>query len=137
MSLAAAIVHIACIFGGPSWYRFFGAGEGIARAAERGSWRPPLMTLAIASILAIWSAYAFAGAGSIPRLPLMRTALVAISAIYLVRGMMLFYPPVLGRSDLSQSFMLWSSLIVLAIGATYAIGTWLAWPSLSLRGSVR
>ncbi|MEO7410659.1 MAG: hypothetical protein ABIU10_04990, partial [Sphingomicrobium sp.] len=86
MSFAASIVHVACIFGGPDWYRFFGAGEPIARAAERGSWVPAIVTLGIASILAIWAAYAFAGAGLIPRLPLMRSALVAISAIYLARG---------------------------------------------------
>ena len=136
MSLAAAVAHIACIFGGPDWYRFFGAGEPIAQAAERGSWGPPLITLGIASILAIWAAYAFAGAGLLPRLPLMRTALVAISAVYLARGLMILYPPLLGRSDLSAAFMLWSSLIVLAIGIAYAVGTWRAWPFLSSKGLV-
>jgi len=134
MSLAAAVLHIACIFGGPDWYRFFGAGEPIARAAERGSWVPPLMTLGIATVLAIWAAYAFAGAGLLPRLPLMRTALVAISAIYLARGLVVLHPSLLNRSDLSASFMLWSSLIVLAIGIVYAIGTWRAWPLLSAKG---
>ncbi len=134
ISLAAAVLHIACIVGGPDWYRFFGAGEPIARAAERGSWGPPLMTLGIASILAIWAAYAFAGAGLLPRLPLMRTALVAISTIYLARGLIILYPPLLRRSDLSAAFMLWSSLIVLAIGIAYAVGTWRAWPSLSPKG---
>ncbi len=136
ISLAAAVLHIACIVGGPDWYRFFGAGEPIARAAERGSWGPPLMTLGIASILAIWAAYAFAGAGLLPRLPLMRTALVAISTIYLARGLIILYPPLLRRSDLSAAFMLWSSLIVLAIGIAYAIGTWRAWPFLSSKGLV-
>jgi len=136
MSLAAAVAHIACMIGGPDWYRFFGAGEPIARAAERGSWGPPLITLGIASILAIWAAYAFAGAGLLPRLPLMRTALVAISAVYLARGLMVLYPPLLGRSDLSAAFMLWSSLIVLAIGIAYAVGTWRAWPYLSSKGLV-
>ncbi len=134
MSLVAAIVHIACIFGGPDWYRFFGAGEPIARAAERGSLVPPLLTLAIASILAIWAAYAFAGAGLLPRLPLMRSALVAITAVYLARGLMVFYPPLLARSDLSAAFIFWSSSIVLIIGVCYAIGTWRAWPALSLKG---
>ena len=133
-SLVAAAAHIACIFGGPDWYRFFGAGETIARAAERGSWTPPLMTLAIASILAIWAAYAFAGAGLITRLPLMRIALVAISAIYLARGLVILHPPLLNRSDLSWTFILWSSLIVLTMGIIYAIGTWRAWPFLSVKG---
>ncbi|MDQ3080420.1 MAG: hypothetical protein M3R03_10555, partial [Pseudomonadota bacterium] len=82
----------------------------------------------------VWAAYAFAGAGVIRRLPLMRTALVAISAVYLARGLIIFYPPLLGRSDLSIAFMLWSSLIVLAIGIAYAVGTWLAWPTLSPKG---
>ena len=134
MSVVAAVMHIACIFGGPDWYRFFGAGEPIAQAAERGSWVPPLMTLAIASLLAIWAAYAFAGAGLLPRLPLMRTALVVISGIYLARGLIILYPPLFNRSDLSWTFMLWSSLIVLTMGLVYAIGTWRAWPTLSPKG---
>lgn len=133
LNLAAATVHIACIFGGPDWYRFFGAGEPIARAAERGSWVPPLMTLAIAIVLAIWAAYAFAGAGLIRRLPLMRTALVVISAIYLARGLLIASPSSFNRPDLSADFMLWSSLIVLIYGIVHAIGTWRAWGYLSAR----
>jgi hypothetical protein len=35
-SLAASILHLACIAGGPEWYRFFGAGERMARMAARG-----------------------------------------------------------------------------------------------------
>ena len=36
LSVVAALLHIACMFGGPDWYRFLGAGEGMARAAARG-----------------------------------------------------------------------------------------------------
>ncbi|MGQ0588137.1 MAG: hypothetical protein ACT4N8_01225 [Sphingosinicella sp.] len=131
LSLAAAVLHLACVVGGPGWYRFFGAGEEMARAAERGSWTPPLLTLGIAAILALWAAYAFAGAGLFRRLPLMRTALVAISAIYLLRGLFVFSPALFNRPDLSSAFMFWSSLIVLAYGIAYAVGTWRAWPQLS------
>ena len=130
LSLAASVLHIGVIVGGPDWYRFFGAGEGMARMAERGEWMPALITLGIAAILAIWAAYAFAGAGLIRRLPLMRTALVAISAVYLLRG--LFLVPLLLQPAWS-AFGIWSSLIVLAYGAAYAIGTWRAWPYLSQR----
>lgn len=133
MSAAAALMHVATIAGGPRWYRFFGAGEGIARAAERGDWMPAILTMIIAGILALWAAYAFSGAGLIGTLPLLRIGLVAISAIYLARGLVLFYPPALGRSDLSPAFLFWSSLIVLVIGLTYAVGTWQAWPTLSSR----
>ena len=137
LSVIAALIHAATIIGGPDWYRFFGAGEEIARAAERGSWVPAVMTLGIATILGIWAAYAFAGAGLIRRLPLMRMALIVIRAIYLARGLLIFYPPAFSRSDLSENFMFWSSLIVLVYGLAYAIGTWRAWPYLSQRRNAR
>ena len=50
---AAALAHMAVIAGGPDWYRAFGAGEALARAAERDSWGPALMTMAIAGMLAV------------------------------------------------------------------------------------
>lgn len=133
LSAAASLLHIAVIVGGPDWYRFFGAGEGMARAAERGSWVPVLITLGIAAVLAIWSAYAFSGAGLIPRLPLVRTGLVTISAIYLARGLILF-PTLVLKPQLVDAFAVWSSLIVLAYGVAYAVGTWRAWAFLRQAG---
>lgn len=130
LSLMAALLHISVIFGGPEWYRFFGAGEEMAQAAERGSWMPPLVTLAIAAMLAIWALYAFSGAGQFPRLPLLRTGLVVISTIYLARGLLLF-PMLLIRPEGVTAFGIWSSLIVLAYGVFYAVGTWLAWRAMS------
>jgi len=129
LSLAAALLHLAVIAGGPDWYRFVGAGEEMARAAEQGRWMPHLITLAIAFLLAIWAAYAFAGAGLIRRLPLMRTALVVISAIYLARGLLII--PVMLKFSLAEAqFDYWSSLIVLVYGVVHAVGTWRAWPHL-------
>jgi len=130
LSALAALLHLAIIFGGASWYRFFGAGERLAQAAEQGSVRPALLTAAIASVLFVWSAYAFAGAGLVRPLPLMRTALVLISAAYLLRALWLPAAMVAGRAD---AFLVWSSLIVLVYGLAYALGTWQAWPALSRR----
>ncbi|MBO9697306.1 MAG: hypothetical protein J7499_14015 [Sphingopyxis sp.] len=126
LSVAAALLHIACIFGGPEWYRFFGAGEGMARAAARGELRPTLITLGIATVLLVWAAYAFSGAGLLPHLPLLGTGLVIITAIYLLRGL-LFVPLHFRRPQHSDSFAIWSSLIVLAYGAVHAVGTFRAW----------
>ncbi len=129
LSLAAAALHVACIFGGADWYLFFGAGARMAREAQAGSAIPAIITSAIAAILAIWAAYAFSGAGLIRRLPLLRTGLVAISAIYLARGLVLV--PMLALTRFPPSpFLIWSSLIVLVYGLAYAVGTWKAWPSL-------
>ena len=133
LSIAASLLHIGCIVGGPDWYRFFGAGEGMALAAERGDIYPALVTFAIAALLAIAAAYAFAGAGAIRKLPLMRTALVVISGVYLLRGLALV--PIALTPAAQTPFNIWSSLIVLAYGITYAIGTWRAWPSLSPKGT--
>ena len=132
LSALASLLHLAVIVGGPSWYRFFGAGEDMARLAERGSVAPTLVTIGIASVLAVWAAYAFSGAGLIARLPLIRTALVLISAVYLLRGLILI-PVLVANPGGVQPFVLWSSLIVLVYGVAYAVGTWIAWPALSQR----
>jgi hypothetical protein len=132
LSTLASALHIAVIAGGPAWYRFFGAGEDIARAAERGSIMPVVITLGIASLLALWAAYAFSGAGLIRRLPLLRIALVAITAIYLARGL-LIVPVVLFVPYPEGAFDYWSSIIVLIYGIMHLLGTWKAWPALSKR----
>ncbi len=135
LSLTAALLHVAVIAGGPDWYRFFGAGEEMARAAEQGRWMPHLITSAIVALLAAWALYAFAGAGLIRRLPLMRTALVVIVLIYLARGLLII--PVMMKFSLGEApFDYWSSLIVLVYGIAYAVGTWRAWPYLSRRKDV-
>lgn len=129
LSAVAAVLHIGIILGGPEWYLFFGAGGDMVRAAEAGSPRPAIYASAIAAVLALWSAYAFSGAGLIPRLPLIRTALVLISLVYLARALVLV-PIVLFRPWMVSPFVWWSSLIVLFYGLAYAIGTWRAWPGL-------
>jgi hypothetical protein len=133
LSALASVLHLAVIVGGPDWYRFFGAGERMARLAEQGSWIPTVTTVGIAGVLAVWSAYAFSGAGLIPRLPLIRTALVLISAAYLLRGLVLVPALALNFGGVTP-FVLWSSLIVLVYGLAYAVGTWVAWPAVSAQG---
>jgi len=126
LSAAASLAHLACIVGGPAWYRFFGAGERMARGAARGAVEPAVITLAIAGMLAIWAVFAFSGAGLIPRLPLLRPALVAITAVYLLRAAAL---PVMLRTmaDRGTPFLVWSSAIVLVIGLIHAVGVWTGW----------
>ena len=129
LSAAAALAHLGVILGGGPWYRFFGAGERMARLAEAGSPRPRVITLGIACVLGAWAAYGFAGAGLIPRLPLMRPALVAISVVYLARGLAPAPALLVIRRHVGW-FWIWSSLIVLIFGLTYGIGTWRAWAQL-------
>ncbi len=132
LSAAASVAHLACIVGGPAWYRFMGAGEQMARMVERGMIRPHLITLFIAAVLAGWAAYAFSGAGLLPRLPLLRTCLVLITAVYLLRAAAL--PWMLATMpDRGAPFLIWSSAIVLGFGLVHAVGVWTAWASLGAR----
>jgi hypothetical protein len=132
MSTLAAWLHIAIIIGGPEWYRFFGAGEDMAHMAEMGSWTPALVTLVMMVILQIWGLYAFSGAGLIRRLPLMKTALVTITAIYLFRGLLPITVYVIDPSRLHQLHIS-SSLVCLLIGGAYALGTRRAWGEISIK----
>ncbi len=134
-SFVAALLHIAIIFGGAQWYRFFGAGENMAKLAESGSSYPTLVTLAIAIILSIWGLYALSGAGVIFKLPLLKTGLVLITFIYLARGIAgLVLPFVSEHPAITQnSFTFWmvSSVICCLFGVMYLLGTTNSWKHLS------
>ena len=129
LSAIAALLHLGIIAGGPAWYRFFGAGERLARAAEQGRRYPDVITLGIAAVLFTWSAYALAGAGVIGPLPLMKAALVAITAVYLVRGVA-FAPLVLAKGGRVTPFVVWSSLICCWYGLVHLVGLVQRWAAL-------
>ena len=122
MSGLFALLHVAIIIGGPEWYLFFGAGQEMADMAAKGSWYPPLLTLGVFVVLTTWSLYAWSGAGLIRRLPLLKTGLVAIASIYLLRGAVPFTLGVMGRQEL-DGLMIWSSLVCLLAGGAYVAGT--------------
>ena len=129
LSAMASALHIGCIIFGASWYRFLGAGEEMVRLVESGSTYPARVTAIIATVLLIWSAYAFSGAGVIPKLPLLRVVLCAITLVYLLRGFMFFALMPL-FPDNSLAFWLWSGAICAVIGLVHLQGIRQAWPSL-------
>ena len=129
LSGVAALLHVAIIIGGAQWYRFFGAGEELASMAESGSWYPAVLTGAIAVVLLVWALYAFSGAGLMRRLPFLKAGLVVISALYLIRGLA-FIPVYLVQPEMVDGFLVWSSLICLVYGLSYAIGTRQVWENL-------
>lgn len=102
----------------------------MARLAEAGSPMPALITLGIAAVLGVWSLYALSGAGLAPRLPLLRTALCAITAVFLLRGVAGFVLAAVAPGERGVDLWLWSSAICLGLGGLYLVGTWRAWPRL-------
>lgn len=134
LSFVASASHIGIILGGPSWYRFFGAGEAMANMAEQKLLRPTLITLAIALVLACWGFYAWSGAGLIIKLPLVKLALIGITGIYLLRGVGgLIAPFVSHHPQISQNstrFWLWSSSICIAFAVIHLKGLVDHWSTL-------
>ena len=125
---AAALLHLGIIFGGPEWYRFFGAGERMARLSAHGSAYPAVITAGLASVLGLWALYGLSGAGVIRRLPLLRLALTLIAGVYLARGalgiplVMFVKGPYTDELKGRMTFMVVSSLICIFLGLCYALG---------------
>lgn len=98
----------------------------MALMAEQGSHYPAFVTLGIFSVLSIWSLYAFSAAGLICKLPFIRLALILITSIYLIRGLVgftLMSSPI-GRSP---EFWFWSSTVCLVFGIFHAVGLKKQW----------
>jgi hypothetical protein len=147
VAAAGALLHIAILFGGPDWYAFFGAPQGLVDMARAGNVRVPISCLVIAAFLSLLAAYAFSGAGVIRRLPFLRLVLSSIAGVLILRGI-LFVPLILWRpGTLSgicecrsvDAFIIVTSVLCLAMGIGYALGA-LAAPNNSfkpkpLRGS--
>ncbi|RQO52382.1 hypothetical protein DBV14_16095 [Variovorax sp. KBW07] len=129
LSAVAALLHVCIIFGGPAWYRFFGAGERMASGAAAGHWYPPIVTWLIACVLGIWAAYALSGAGVLQPLPLLAFVLPAITAVYLVRGLAALGMLLFARSRLT-AFWVWSSAICLVFGLVHLLGLVQVWEKL-------
>jgi hypothetical protein len=129
LSFLASLAHIGIIFGGPKWYRFFGAGEKFAKASEQGKAFPGVITFCIALLLAGWGLSALSAAGAVPRLPFLKAALSAITAIYLLRGIggfgVLFV-----RSSYSPRFIILSSAICAVFGFVHLAGLIQVWEAL-------
>ncbi|NNF98318.1 MAG: hypothetical protein HKM93_02985 [Desulfobacteraceae bacterium] len=130
MSTVAAFLHIAIIIGGPDWYRFFGASPNMVLLAGQESFIPTVRTFGIFIVLFIWGLYAFSGAGLLIRLPLLKVALVIISIIYIVRGLLLF-PIWIIKPEFINHLIIWSSIVCLIVGCAYAIGTRQVWIDIS------
>ena len=126
LSFLASAMHLAIVVGGAPWYRFFGAGERMAIMAEQGLYQPMFITLSVSVVLAIWGAYAWSGAGIFPEFPLLKLALILITSVYLLRGVLgLLVPFISDHPQIAQNstnFWIWSSIICLGFGLTHLKG---------------
>ncbi len=137
LSFAVALLHVVIIFIGAPAYRYFGAGEDMATAAESGSAFPAALTLVLVAIFTIWGLYAVSGAGVIRWLPLLRIALLLIGAIYTLRGVAIFqqiFQIATSSVQVAPREVVFS-LVSLVIGLAYLVGTVINWKSFRLSKS--
>ncbi len=85
-NVAFAMLHVVIIVVGGPGYRYFGAGEGMARAAEAGSMRPTIITSLLTLMFVLWGLVAFSAAGIVRRLAGVKYLVAAIAALYVLRG---------------------------------------------------
>jgi hypothetical protein len=134
-SAAVSLLHVAIVAIGAPAYRFFGAGERMARMAERGIPEPTLITIALAALFAVWSAYGFSGAGLVRPLPFLAKGLLLIGLVYTGRGLALLpqLALVVGLAGAVPLRHLLFSASSLAIGLLYVAGVIREWPALTAR----
>jgi putative oxidoreductase len=127
------VLHVVVVIVGAPAYRYFGAGERLARMAEDGKPLPAIMTLCIAAVFAVFAAYAWSGSGRLPPFPLRRTALAGIAAVFLLRGLSAIPQLVMyvrsPREIVARNLAF--SLASLAVGACYAWGLVRGWSTMS------
>ncbi len=95
----------------------------MAQKAAEGSSGTTIATAALALMFAIWAVYAFSGAGLIGVLPLLRTVLIVIGLIYVLRSLFLLSEI---RMVLNEGYpfrFVVFSMISLVTGLLYLIGT--------------
>ena len=126
LSTVAALLHFACIFIGAPAFRALGAGEKLARMAERGHWYPGVVAFVIGAALVVCAAYALSAAGLLPHLPFLRTVLSLFSAALLLRALAF---PLLRPAfpENSMKFWLVSSAACLGMGLVHAVGLSQVW----------
>ena len=84
---AAAIWHLLCIWGGPSWFAFARAPKQLIDSAQQGTLLAPVSTLIVAGLMLACTVFAFSAAGLIRKVPLVKPALITIALLCTVRGL--------------------------------------------------
>lgn len=121
-SFSIALLHLVIIFIGAPGYLYFGA-PSLARQAELGSLAPAFLTAAITLLFVLCGVYALSGAGVLSPFFLLRTVLIGITVVYVLRGLVLV--PDLIRTLQGAGYPLRQtafSAVSLAIGFAHAFG---------------
>ena len=121
IAAAAAIWHLLCILGGPSWFAFARAPQQVIASAQQGTLLAPLSTLFVAGLMFTCSAFALSAAGLIRSLPLLKSALITITILCILRALSAI-PSLVYANDLDL-WQLVASWVWLYTGICFLAGT--------------
>jgi hypothetical protein len=132
LSGAVAVFHVVGAFS-PSLCRYFGAPERLIAAGRAAL---ACACFGIAVIFAACGVYALAGAGWLPHLPLLLPVLIATTAVYSLRGVLVILQVLVAirlvnLKARTEPRMILASVISLGIGLTFLVGTVTYWRQLA------
>ena len=135
MSALLAVMQCAVPLFGAKGYRFFGAGDRVAQAVEGGALWPVGLTLCVGAIFAVFAFYALAAASERLRPPLLRTGLLIVGLIFMLRGLSVVPQGMawFRNPEMIPGRFVIFSFVALAMGALYMIGVIMAWQDLAPR----
>ncbi len=125
LSMGVAAFHVVLTFSA-DLCEFFGSGPKIAEMLRAQDPQVYLLMVFMIAVFALFGLYGLSGAGRFRRLPLLKTGLFVIGAIYTLRGLLLF-PEILGVIGVIAADIplqnVFSSATSLTIGLCYLTGT--------------
>lgn len=117
----AAIWHLLCILGGPSWFAFARAPQQLIDSAQQGTWLAPVGTIIVAGLMFACTVFAFSAVGLIRRVPLIKPALITIAALCTLRGVIAI--PFLVTPQGLDVWEVIASSVWLYVGVCFIAGT--------------
>lgn len=118
---ASAIWHLLCILGGPSWFVFARAPQQIIESAQKGTMLAPIGTIIVSTLMFACTVFAFSAAGLIRKVPLLKSALITIATICLLRGLIPL-PTFITSSGL-DTWQIVASTVWFYVGICFAAGS--------------
>jgi hypothetical protein len=120
ISFVGAIIHIAAIFGGPSWFQFFGAPPVIVESSRTGTLLAPVGSSLIALLMGLCGIAALSALGVLLRLPMLRLVLASIAVVCSLRAVSVVPIAVL-RPDLMNTFEIVAAIVWGLAGFGFAV----------------
>jgi hypothetical protein len=118
---ASAIWHLLCIFGGPSWFAFARAPKAIIDSSVQGTLLAPIGTIVVASLMFACTVFAFSAAGLIRKVPLLKSALITIATLCILRGLIVI--PVFVTSSGLDYWQIVASTVWFYVGICFIAGS--------------